>query len=689
MQLLKLLVVIIDYKTPELTIQCLRSLEAEISANPHYRVTVVNNSPESNSQIILEEFISKLHWCDLISAPTNLGFSAGNNFGIRNSKDSEYVLLLNSDTIVKPNCIESSLRAIEKDKLIGALSCCVLNEDGSIQHVARKFPTPLKSIICAFGLPWKFPKYFSWASDVEGFWDKELKTREVEWLGGAYLLIRMNIFPTKNILNESFFFYGEDIEICHRIKKLGYKIIYEPSGKTIHLGGASSDPSRMKSESKSLNIIKSRYMVQEECYGKFAAYLLRLSDIVMSLAKCIKHSTLNNTEKAKAELIFLNLICKKLPENVQQIKAKKYLPKRVAFILPGLHKINRGAEVAFEAIAQELAKDTNLEITLIGSGGQRENQNYHFIHVFSFPRERFANWPKLPILRDAEEYEELTFCFSLLAKYNPKNFDLVITCSYPFINWFINYYPSKFKPKHIFVTQNGDWPLINLNKSEYRFFKCSALVCTNNVFYERNKTKWTTELIPNGTHTSRFKNAVAKRQYFNIPDEVSTILISSALITSKRIIEGIIAVSKVNDCFLVIAGQGPLHDEIKKAADNLLKERYILKSYEREEMPNLYKSVDLFLHMSIDEPSANVYIEALASGLPIVTHDREVTRWTLEDAAILVDTNDTVELIKAIKFGLKNKKDFFEKTTRLAKNKYEWEKLSNKYKDFINSLTAS
>ena len=134
----------------------------------------------------------------------------------------------------------------------------------------------------------------------------------------------------------------------------------------------------------------------------------------------------------------------------------------------------------------------------------RANEPYRFLHAGSIARERFARFPSLPVLRNDTAYEELTFAPALLRRYRPADYDVTVTCGYPFTNWILRRPGARGRrPPHVFVTQNGDWPAQS-NNSEYRFFGCEGLVCTNPDFYERNKTRWRCALIPNGTDTTLF-----------------------------------------------------------------------------------------------------------------------------------------------------------------------------------------
>src|SRR6185437_14047019 len=162
---------------------------------------------------------------------------------------------------------------------------------------------------------------------------------------------------------------------------------------------------------------------------------------------------------------------------------------RILFALPGLHRHNRGAETAFIAIATELAKLGEV-VTLIGSGPARARTPYRYLRVPSMARENFESFPSFPPLRNEYAYEELTFIPGLLSRYRPVDYDVTVTCSYPFINWSLRRPTLRgSRPPHVFVTQNGDWPAHD-NRAEYRLFGCDGLVCTNPDFLERNMDRW-------------------------------------------------------------------------------------------------------------------------------------------------------------------------------------------------------
>jgi glycosyltransferase involved in cell wall biosynthesis len=158
----------------------------------------------------------------------------------------------------------------------------------------------------------------------------------------------------------------------------------------------------------------------------------------------------------------------------------------------------------------------------------------------------------------------------------------------------------------------------------------------------------------------------------------------SALEPGKRVIEAMKAVADVPEAFLVVAGDGALRNEVDKLAPDLLPGRFLRATFKREQMPDLYRSADLFLHTKIRESFGNVYIEALSCGVPIVAHDDEVSRWILGEHAILVDTESKSALSTAIRDGLK--RSVQPSAARWAHERYSWEVVAARYTEFFEGV---
>ncbi len=299
-----LLVIIVNFRTPDLVIQCLESLVAEIPTVPGTRVVVVENGSGDGSDQRIREAIDQRawgEWARVLPLEENLGFAGGNNRGWELAPSADYGLLLNSDTIVHPGCLAHCMKTLKDDASIGAMSCLVKNADGSPQNVSRTFPTPLRLVVRSLGLPWRLPGLFGWADTDDLTWDREKVCRDVDWLGGAFLFIRGDLIRNIGLLDEDFFFYGEDIEFSHRVWKAGYRCYYQATpGSITHLGGASSGKGPNVSNENLTRRFRARYLVQRKCYGVAAQGFLRCWDLTLWFCRAMGRKWLRGTEDPSA-----------------------------------------------------------------------------------------------------------------------------------------------------------------------------------------------------------------------------------------------------------------------------------------------------------------------------------------------------------------------------------------------------
>ncbi len=362
---------------------------------------------------------------------------------------------------------------------------------------------------------------------------------------------------------------------------------------------------------------------------------------------------------------------------------------RVAFLLPGLHRVARGAEVAFESIAQELSGIPGFSVTLIGSGTQRSASAYNFIHSSCVTRERFERWPRFPPFRSEYGWEEATFAACLGSRYDPSAYEATVTCSYPFLNWLLRV--KRFngrRPKNIFVTQNGDWP-VQARNSEFRWFNCDALVCTNPVYFDRHKHRSAAYLIPNAVDPERFIEVSADRERWGLKSTDKVVLLVSALVPNKRVLEGIRAVARMDDVHLIVAGDGPLRAQVDASGAALMGNRFRRVTVPFQRMPTLYRSADVLLHMSKDEPFGNVYVEALAAGLPVVAHDWSSTRWLFEDQGFLVDTDNDEKIADAVKDSLEEQsREVVAARLALVNRRFTWRAVAAEYARCIRAIVS-
>jgi len=220
----KISVIIVNYKTSEFTKNLVRNLKKYLKLENE--IIVVDNSGDCNLDGVI-----------YIYPYRNVGFARACNLGAKLAK-GEYLLFLNPDVIPELDAIEKLLSFAEKKEDAGVVTGKLLNFDGSLQLSLRRFPTIMR---VAFGrksiLRKIFPKsrfsreYLMYDADYE-------KVQEIEWSRGAVFLIKKDVFWKAGGFDERFFLFCEDVDLCYRLKKMGYKNYYYPDAIFYHKFGA-------------------------------------------------------------------------------------------------------------------------------------------------------------------------------------------------------------------------------------------------------------------------------------------------------------------------------------------------------------------------------------------------------------------------------------------------------------------
>lgn len=214
----KLSIVILSYNVKDKLLACLKSLPK----HDDWEIIIPDNgSTDGSLQAVKQAF----------STGGNIGFAAGNNVGIKKSTGL-FVLLLNPDTIVYPNTIETVLKYMEGHPEVGAATCRVELPDGSLDYSChRGFPTPGGSLLHLLGMR-KFSSYTS--ANIPN------TIHEIDTLTGAFVLIRRQAGEQVGWLDEDYFWNGEDLDFCYKLKETGWKIMYIPDVKITHYKGSSA-----------------------------------------------------------------------------------------------------------------------------------------------------------------------------------------------------------------------------------------------------------------------------------------------------------------------------------------------------------------------------------------------------------------------------------------------------------------
>lgn len=237
-----LTIIIVNYKTFELTKNAVYSI-LDKNNDFTYEIIIVDNASNDGSLESLNDYFSNeinRNLIKIIANPSNDGFAVANNVAIKES-NSDYILLLNSDTVVVDDCLNKSLKYIKENEAIGALGAKVLLENGELDKACkRSFPDIDVSFYRMIGLSKLFPGSKRFGRYNLSYLD-ENEINEVDALVGAFMLIRREAIQEIGLLDETFFMYGEDLDLCYRIKEAGWKIVYYPESQIIHYKGSSTD----------------------------------------------------------------------------------------------------------------------------------------------------------------------------------------------------------------------------------------------------------------------------------------------------------------------------------------------------------------------------------------------------------------------------------------------------------------
>lgn len=218
---------------------CLQSVYAHMAGIDGEVFVVDNGSIDGSAKMVAREFPTVRLMCN----KENRGFAAANNQALRIAK-GRYVLLLNSDTLVRDGVFKQSFDYMENHDEVGVLGCRVLNTDESLQLTCSQFPSLSNLILLSSGLfklPWPLflgrYQMTSWERDDE---------RNVDVVSGCYMFVRSTAMSEVGLLDESFYFFGEETDWCRRFTDSGWHVRFAPVGTIIHFGSGSSRKLRHK-----------------------------------------------------------------------------------------------------------------------------------------------------------------------------------------------------------------------------------------------------------------------------------------------------------------------------------------------------------------------------------------------------------------------------------------------------------
>jgi hypothetical protein len=293
-------VVVVSFNTRDLLHQCLTTLAHEAGGVSYETLVVDNASLDGSADMVTREFPSTT----VLRSDTNLGFAAANNRAFARAR-GRHVVLLNSDAFLTPDALPRAVARMDADPRVGLAGGRLVGRDGSLQPSGRMFPTWVDDLVSLSGLAARYPESRLFGRLDRTWADPDLPA-EVDWVPGAFAIVRRSVLDEVGPFDERFFLYYEEVDLCRRIKAAGYSVWYWPDVVVIHLGGESSRTVKQIAMSHSgsqltLWRMRSALLYQRKHHGAWGALLARLCETFWHAARVVKGLRRGSTAQAKAE----------------------------------------------------------------------------------------------------------------------------------------------------------------------------------------------------------------------------------------------------------------------------------------------------------------------------------------------------------------------------------------------------
>ena len=227
-------VIIVSFNTREVLRQCLESVLGDASGLVAEILVVNNNSTDGSPEMIEREFPQ----VRLIRSEINLGFGEGNNVALREAR-GRYFVLLNSDAFFVKGALPLAIKHMDENPSVGLGGCRLIGRDNLSQPSSRCFHSVVGDLIVLSGLAAKFPKS-KFFGNFDRTWANEFDPAPVDWVPGAFSILRPSALKKVGLFDPAFFLYYEEVDLCMRLRKAGIPVWYWPDIVVIHIGGESS-----------------------------------------------------------------------------------------------------------------------------------------------------------------------------------------------------------------------------------------------------------------------------------------------------------------------------------------------------------------------------------------------------------------------------------------------------------------
>ena len=280
--------ILVSFNTRDVLRESLQSVAREQGSFRLEIFVVDNNSRDGSVEMVEAEFPH----VRVIRSEVNLGFGAANNVALEQAK-GRYIVLLNSDAFLTPESLRLSVENMDADPSVGLAGGRLVGRDYSWQPSARMFPSIVSDFKVMTGLAAKFPKSRFFGS-FDRTWADPMEQAEVDWVPGAYSIIRSEALARVGFFDPEFFLYSEEVDLCRRIQEAGYKIMYWPEIVVIHIGGESSRQIKtLEMSSAGAQLIRWRMRSTLLYYRKhhgFHAWLAKMLELTLYHVTALRNS---------------------------------------------------------------------------------------------------------------------------------------------------------------------------------------------------------------------------------------------------------------------------------------------------------------------------------------------------------------------------------------------------------------
>jgi GT2 family glycosyltransferase len=271
-------IVVVSWNTRDILRGCLRSI-FEQTREVSFTVFVVdNNSHDGSANMVRAEFPK----VTVIENVENRGFAAGCNQGMRASS-ARYMLLLNPDTVILDDAVSRSVRYADLHTDVGVVGCQVLEDHNRITPTGFSFPDPLNVFLALSGLSRAFPRSRLFGRPEMSWWERKTE-QDVDVVTGMFMLVRSEAIMQVGLMDESYFVYSEEADWCYRFARAGWRRVFTPSARIVHLDGGAKSTSQARAK-MFVQLQKSTMIYHRKNLGWFAWSLVKIIYIISNFVR--------------------------------------------------------------------------------------------------------------------------------------------------------------------------------------------------------------------------------------------------------------------------------------------------------------------------------------------------------------------------------------------------------------------